>query len=306
MGLNSMRRFKVIEALLRSVAFVFAAIVAVHFLVGSVSAGGVSEPWQMGLSPSATPVMTEIRWFHDRLLLPIITAIVFLVLVLLVIVVVRFNKWVNPQPSRTSHNTLIEVLWTVVPVLVLVVIAVPSFRLLYLQRVIPEAALTVKAIGSQWFWSYEYPDHGDFSFSSVMVEDEDLKPGQPRLLAVDNEVVVPVGKVVRLLVTASDVIHNWTIPAFGVKIDAIPGRMNEAWFKAERVGVYYGQCSELCGVRHAFMPIAVRVVEQKDFDAWVARVQLAGVEDANRFISMRPGFDELALHEDRSTQPALR
>lgn len=268
-------------------------------------AEGQPEPWQLGLSKAASPIMTEIRWFHDDLLLPLITVITAFVLLLLIIVMVRFNKRANPTPSRTSHNTLIEVVWTVVPILILVAIAVPSFRLLYFQRVIPEAALTLKATGNQWYWSYEYPDHEGVSFDSLLVEEEDLKPGQPRLLAVDNEVVVPVGQVVRLVVTASDVIHNWAIPAFGTKIDGIPGRLNEAWFKAERTGVYYGQCSELCGVRHAFMPIAVRVVEQADFDAWVAKAKSASVEDANQMLAARLGLYG-ATQKTAAAQPSAQ
>ena len=268
-------------------------------------AEGQPEPWQLGLSKAASPIMTEIRWFHDDLLLPLITVITAFVLLLLIIVMVRFNKRANPTPSRTSHNTLIEVVWTVVPILILVAIAVPSFRLLYFQRVIPEAALTLKATGNQWYWSYEYPDHEGVSFDSLLVEEEDLKPGQPRLLAVDNEVVVPVGQVVRLVVTASDVIHNWAIPAFGTKIDGIPGRLNEAWFKAERTGVYYGQCSELCGVRHAFMPIAVRVVEQADFDAWVAKAKSASVEDDNQMLAARLGLYG-ATQKTAAAQPSAQ
>ncbi|MDC9700921.1 MAG: cytochrome c oxidase subunit II [Alphaproteobacteria bacterium] len=250
-------------------------------------ASGQPQPWQMGLSESVTPIMTELLWFHDDFLLWIIGFVTFFVLFLLIVVVLFFNKRFHPVPSTTSHNTAIEVIWTVIPILILIVIAVPSFRLLYFERVIPEAAMTIKAIGHQWYWSYEYPDHEDVSFDSVMVEDEDLKAGQPRLLAVDQELIVPVGKVVRLLVTASDVIHSWAIPSFGMKIDAIPGRLNESWFKAEKVGVYYGQCSELCGVRHAFMPIAVRVVEQEIFDAWITMAVQSGPEDANELLTHR-------------------
>jgi cytochrome c oxidase subunit 2 len=181
---------------------------------------------------------------------------------------VKFNAKSNPVPSRTTHNTMIEVIWTVVPVLILVAIAVPSFRLLFYQLNTPQADVTVKATGKQWFWSYSYPD-SKFEFDSLMVQTKDLKPGQPRLLAVDNEMVVPVNKIVRVLTTGSDVIHAFAVPAFGIKIDAIPGRINETWFKAEREGMYYGQCSELCGKDHAFMPIAVRVVNDAEYTAWV-------------------------------------
>ena len=187
----------------------------------------------------------------------------------------------NPIPSRTTHNTTIEVLWTVVPVLILVTIAVPSFRLLFFQLNMPKADVTVKATGKQWFWSYSYPDN-KFEFDSLMVQDKDLKPGQPRLLAVDNEMVVPVNKVVHVLTTGADVIHSFAVPSFGIKIDAIPGRINETWFKAEREGIYYGQCSELCGKDHAFMPIVVRVVNDKDYTAWLEQAKKKYATDDSR------------------------
>ncbi|MGI9569390.1 MAG: cytochrome c oxidase subunit II, partial [Desulfobulbia bacterium] len=192
-------------------------------------------------------------------------------------VILRFNEKANPEPSKTTHNTTLEVLWTVIPIFILIIIAVPSFRLLFAQYSFPPADVTIKAIGNQWYWSYEYPD-SDVSFDSVMLEGDDLEAARkagfeaPRLLAVDNRVVVPVNKVVLVLVTASDVIHNWTIPAFGSKIDAVPGRVTRTWFKAEKTGVYYGQCSELCGIRHAFMPIAVHVVEQPVYDNWLKTI----------------------------------
>ncbi len=234
---------------------------------GAALALGQPEPWQLGLQQAATPVMDNIIWVHNfRLYL--ITAIALFVLVLLVIVVVKFNARSNPVPSRTTHNTTIEVIWTVVPVLILVTIAVPSFRLLFYQLNTPKADVTVKATGKQWFWSYQYPD-AKFEFDSLMVQTKDLKPGQPRLLTVDNEMVVPVNKVVKVLTTGADVIHSFAIPSFGIKIDAIPGRINETWFKAEREGMYYGQCSELCGKDHAFMPIAIRVVSDRDYTAWL-------------------------------------
>jgi cytochrome c oxidase subunit 2 len=179
-------------------------------------------------------------------------------------VVVKFNARANPVPSRTTHNTLIEVAWTLVPVLILVGISVPSFRLLFLELDVPKADLTIKATGKQWYWSYAYPDNGKFEFDSLMAQDK-----QPRLLGVDNEMVVPVNKVIRVQTTGADVIHAFAVPAFGVKIDAIPGRLNETWFKATKTGMYYGQCSELCGKDHAFMPIAVRVVSDQEFASWV-------------------------------------
>jgi cytochrome c oxidase subunit 2 len=230
---------------------------------------GQPAPWEYKLQEAATPVMEQIIWFHN-VLFWIITVITLFVLVLLVMVVVKFNSRTNPVPSRTTHNTLIEVAWTLIPVLILVGIAVPSFRLLFLELDIPKADLTIKATGKQWYWSYAYPDNGKFEFDSLLACDETrLKCQQPRLLTVDNEVVVPVNKVVRIQTIGADVIHSFAVPAFGIKIDAIPGRLNETWFKATKVGMYYGQCSELCGKDHAYMPIAVKVVEDQEFASWV-------------------------------------
>jgi cytochrome c oxidase subunit 2 len=249
----------------RFFAFVVTSVILLSG--GAALATGQPEPWQLGLQPGATPVMDNIIWFHNFLLW-VIVAITLFVLALLLYIAVKFNAKANPVPSRTTHNTTIEVIWTVVPVLILVAIAVPSFRLLFFQLNTPQADLTVKATGKQWFWSYSYPD-SKFEFDSLMVQAKDLKPGQPRLLAVDNEMVVPVNKIVRVITTGSDVIHAFAVPAFGIKIDAIPGRLNETWFKAEREGMYYGQCSELCGKDHAFMPIAVRVVNDAEYTAWI-------------------------------------
>ena len=255
------------------------ALVAVMSLVGAVAAwAGDGQPsyWEIGPQQSATPVMDDIVWFHN-ILLVIITLIGAFVLVLLAIVAVRFNARANPTPSRTTHNTLLEVAWTVIPVLVLLGIAIISFKSLFYQLNTPPADLTIKATGKQWFWTYTYPDNGKFEFDSLMLSDKerkaktdkDPKADVPRLLSVDNELVVPVNKVVRVQVTGADVIHAFAVPSFGVKIDAIPGRLNETWFKAEREGWYYGQCSELCGKDHAFMPIAVHVVSEQAFTAWV-------------------------------------
>jgi cytochrome c oxidase subunit 2 len=224
---------------------------------------GQPAPWEYKLQEAASPVMEQIIWFHNWLLW-IITIITLFVLALLVTVMVKFNAKANPVPSRTTHNTLIEVAWTLIPVLILVGIAIPSFRLLFQELDIPKADLTIKATGKQWYWSYAYPDNGKFEFDSLMAADK-----QPRLLGVDNEMVVPVNKVIRVETTGADVIHSFAVPAFGIKIDAIPGRLNETWFKATKVGMYYGQCSELCGKDHAFMPIAVRVVEDQEFASWV-------------------------------------
>jgi cytochrome c oxidase subunit 2 len=234
----------------------------------ALAALGQPSPWQLGMQQSATPVMDNIIWFHDFLLY-IITAIVGFVLVLLVIVMVRFNARRHPTPSRTTHNTLVEVAWTTIPIVILLVIAVPSFKLLFFELIPPPADLTVKATGKQWYWSYSYPDNGKFEFDSLMLKANELKQEHPRLLAVDNEMVVPINKNVHVIVTGADVIHSFAMPSFGIKIDAIPGRINETWFKATREGVYYGQCSELCGKDHAFMPIAVRVVSEQAFATWV-------------------------------------
>jgi cytochrome c oxidase subunit 2 len=228
---------------------------------------GQPSPWQMGLQEAASPVMDSLVGFHDFLLY-IIAAISAFVLILLVVVIVRFNARSNPMPSRTTHNTTLEILWTVLPVVILVVIAIPSFRLLFYQQNVPPADLTVKVTGKQWFWTYAYPDN-KLEFDSLMLQDKDRKPDQPRLLAVDNAMVVPVNKVVRVQTTGADVIHSFTVPSFGIKIDAIPGRLNETWFKAEKEGIYYGQCSELCGRDHAFMPIEVHVLSEQAFAAWV-------------------------------------
>jgi cytochrome c oxidase subunit 2 len=233
---------------------------------------GQPGPWQLGLQGAATPIAEQAHSFHN-LLLVIIGAISLLVLGLLLWVMVRFNEERNPTPSRTTHNTLLEVAWTVVPVLVLVVIAIPSFRLLYAQYEGGDPGLTLKLTGHQWYWSVEYPDQGPLAFDAIMVPEADLKPGQPRLLAVDNEIVVPLGQLVHVQVTSADVIHAFAMPSFGVKVDAVPGRLNDTWFTATRLGTYYGQCSELCGRDHAFMPIAIRVVSEEDYAAWLTEAK---------------------------------
>jgi len=241
---------------------------------------GQPAPWEYKLQEAATPVMENIIWFHNMLLW-IITIITLFVLALLVMVVVKFNARSNPVPSRTTHNTLIEVAWTLIPVLILVGIAVPSFRLLFQELDVPKADITIKATGKQWYWSYAYPDNGKFEFDSLMAQDK-----QPRLLGVDNEMVVPVNKVIRVQTTGADVIHSFAVPAFGIKIDAIPGRLNETWFKATKTGWFYGQCSELCGRDHAFMPIAVHVVGDQEFAAWVeAAKKKYAANPANSFAS---------------------
>ncbi len=237
-----------------------------------------NEPkdWQLGFQKSASKTMSDIVWFHDYMLLPIITAITAFVLFLLLYTCIRYRASKNKIASTTSHNTLIEVIWTLVPCLILIVMAVPSFKVLYSQDTIPKADVTIKAIGYQWYWGYEYPDE-NIIFDSYMIDEKDLKENQPRLLSVDNEVFVPVNKVIKVMITANDVLHAWALPSFGVKRDAVPGRINETWFKADRTGVFYGQCSELCGIKHAFMPITVNVVSQDEYDKWLedAKVKFA-------------------------------
>lgn len=253
------------------------------------------EPWQMGMQAAATSVMDDVRWFNDFTLI-IVSAITLFVLGLIIYCVVRFNKRVNPTASRTSHNTMIEVVWTVVPILILVVISVPSFRLLFKQLDVPEYEMTVKATGYQWYWGYEYMDEGmeDVYFDSIMLTDEQRQERMqamglterdvPRLLAADYNMVVPEDTNVRVLVTAADVIHSFAMPAFGVKIDAVPGRLNETWFNAREPGMYYGQCSELCGKDHAFMPIAIQVVTAEQYAAW-SEAAKTDLDEANTMLA---------------------
>ena len=250
------------------------------FWLGNSALAEQPKNWQLGYQKSVTSVMDDLVFMHDYILLPIITAISVFVLFLILYAVWKFRASKNPNPTKTSHNTLLEVLWTVIPCLILVVIAIPSFKLLYKQDVIPKADITIKAIGYQWYWGYEYPDQ-KIAFEASMIETKDLKPGQPRLLATDKHVVVPVNKVVKVLITANDVLHAWALPAFGVKRDAVPGRINETWFKAEKEGIFYGQCSELCGIKHAFMPITVEVVSEEKYKEWVemAKVKYAMYPD---------------------------
>ena len=246
------------------------------FFISFEAMANQPKEWQLGFQEAASESMRDIISFHDNLLLPIIVAISAFVLFLMLYVCIKFRASANPNPSKRTHNVAVEVLWTLIPCLILIVIAVPSFKILYKQDAIPKADLTIKAIGYQWYWGYEYPDE-NIIFDSYMVEDKDLKANQPRLLAVDNEVVVPVNKVVKVLITANDVLHAWALPSFGVKRDAVPGRINETWFKAEKTGTYYGQCSELCGIKHAFMPITVKVVSEEEYQEWLmdARVRFA-------------------------------
>lgn len=273
----------------------FAIALALGLLGGGVITGAHADPslpvdGGITMQEAVTPVMHDLVALHNWLLI-VITIIVAFVSLLLVIVMVRFNRRANPTPTKTTHNTLLEVAWTVLPVMILVAIAIPSFRLLYKQVVIPEAEMTVKAVGYQWYWGYEYPDNGEISVISNMVEDADLEPGQPRLFTADEAMVVPVDTTVRVIVTAADVIHAFAVPSFGVRIDAIPGRLNETWFRAERTGTFYGQCSELCGQRHAFMPINVRVVTKEEFQQWTEQQQAAAGSDGNLKLAQAPALN---------------
>ena len=235
---------------------------------------GGPKSGETGFLPANTEIAEGMFWFHNSILLPIIIGISLLVLALIVYIVWRFNETANPVPSRRTHNAVLEFAWTVAPALILVIIAVPSFRLLAQQLIIPAPDLALKVTASQWHWNYGYPkSEGGFSFDSLYVEEKDLKPGQPNVITADHELVVPVGKVVELDVVSQDVIHSFSIPSFGVKIDAVPGRLNKSWFKAEREGMFYGQCSNICGIDHAFMPINVRVLSQPDYEAWLAQAK---------------------------------
>jgi cytochrome c oxidase subunit II len=265
------------------------SIVVIEGLAGSGAAlAAQPEPWQLGLQAAASPLMERVTSFHNMMMV-IITLICLLVLALLLYTGFKFRADKNPAPSRRTHNTLLEVVWTAVPVLILVIIAIPSFRLLYYADVIPDTDMTIKAIGRQWYWSYEYPDHDNFTFDAFMIPEADLEPGMQRLLETDNRVVLPAATNIKVQVTASDVLHSWAMPSLGVKIDAVPGRLNEIWIRIEEPGVYYGQCSELCGVMHGFMPITIEAVPPEEFTAWVenaktmfARVDDPGTQVANR------------------------
>ena len=241
-------------------------------LSGSAAFAGQPRPWELGMQAAATPITQRIHAFHDELLV-IIFAIALFVFGLLLYVIVRFNARSHPVPSRTSHNTVIEVLWTVVPVLILVTIAIPSFKLMYYMDRVPDAKMTVKVTGHQWYWEYNYPDNGNIDFNSNLIADKDLKPGQPRLLDVDNPLVIPVDTTIRVQVAGSDVIHSWFVPSFGVQEYAVIGRLNEAWMRVLRTGTYYGECNQICGVNHAFMPIKVVVMSPADFQKWMTEAK---------------------------------
>jgi cytochrome c oxidase subunit 2 len=259
------------------------AAIGANAIAGAAKAAivGAPEPGQIGFLPSNTIVQSNIEWFHNAVLLPVTIGISVLVLVLLGYVAYRFNERANPIPSRTTHNGPLEIAWTVAPALILVVIAVPSFRLLAEQLIIPAPEMTLKVTASQWHWNYGYPkSDGGFAFDSIVKEDKDLKPGDIRLLSVDNPAYVPVGKIVEVDVVSQDVVHSFSIPSFGIKIDAVPGRLNKTWFNADHEGVFYGQCSNICGIDHAFMPVEFHVVSQDAYRAWLdgAKKQFAGTD----------------------------
>ena len=260
---------------------IFASMASLVWSTSAFAGDGQPSPWQMTFQKANSPIMEQITRFHDYLTIIIILITLF-VLGLLVYVMVRFNERRHPQPSKTTHNTALEIAWTVIPILILVAIAIPSFRLLFAQYDYPKADLTITATAHQWYWTYEYPDQG-IHFDAIMVQQADLKEGQPRLLTADHDLVVPVKKNIIVQVKATDVIHDWAVPSFGVKIDAVPGRLQKTWFRAERTGMFYGQCSELCGRNHAFMPIAVRVVTDEEFATWLdSHKKSAARDDAGK------------------------
>ncbi|HEV2097980.1 MAG TPA: cytochrome c oxidase subunit II [Stellaceae bacterium] len=282
------------RALLVLLAAIATALAAPH-----VWASG-PQPWEMDFRPPATPVMQRLVAFHNELLV-ITFAIATFVLGLLLYVIVRFSHRRNPVPSRTSHNTVIEMLWTIVPVLILVVIAIPSFKLMYYMDKAKNPQMTIKATGHQWYWTYEYPDQGKLSFDSNMVRDASLKPGQERLLTADNPLVVPVDTTIQVLVTSTDVIHSWFVPEFGVQEYGVPGRVNESWFRIERPGTYYGQCNQLCGINHAYMPIEIHAVSKNAFQSWLkgAKQKFAAAARRSRLrlvaVATTPGASGQAL-----------
>lgn len=252
-----------------------AVLAGIAFTVLAAPAlAGQPEPWQMNMQDPASPVMAQIYELHSYIT-TIMIGVVLLVMGLLAYCIIRFNAKKNPTPSKTSHNTLLEIAWTAIPVLILVAIAVPSFRLLYFMDRTQDADMTLKVIGHQWYWSFEYPDHGNVAIDSFMKYPEDLEDGEPRLLAVDTPLVLPAQTNIRIITTSQDVLHSFAVPSLGLKTDAVPGRLNETWVRVEKPGMYYGQCSELCGVNHGFMPAALKIVSKEEFDVWMSEIQAA-------------------------------
>jgi len=285
----------------RWLGILFGSLLAALGVAGSAAAQskvpviGVPHDWQMGFPASFTPVQEHVASLHD-LLLVIITLISLFVLALLIYVVWRFHATRSPVPTTTTHNTVLEIAWTIIPILILVVIAIPSFRLLYYGDKAADAAMTVKVTGHQWYWQYEYPDQGNFSVDSRILAEADRakqKPDEPRMLAVDNEMVIPANTVVRIIGTAADSMHGWTVWGFGIKKTVIPGRLNEGWIQVPKEGIYFGQCSQICGQDHSYMPIAVKVVSKADFDSWVAeKKKAAGLLPATSVASANPPLNK--------------
>ncbi len=252
------------------------------FVLFATNVYAVATDWQLSFQNPATELMQKVVSLHDMILI-VMTVVTLFVLFLLFYVSFRFSAKRNPVPSTTTHNTVIEVLWTAIPIVILVVIAIPSFKLLYEQEKSDSYDMTVKVIGHQWYWEYEYPDHGDFYFESYMVQDDDLQEGDLRLLTVDNPLVIPANKNIQILISAGDVLHSWAVPSMGIKTDAVPGRLNETWVNVKEPGTYRGQCSEICGSGHGFMPVVVKVLPEKEFVAWAneAKNNYAINEDIN-------------------------
>ena len=272
-------------------------------LCGGAALADQPHPWQLGMQAPATPITERINSFHDELLV-IIFAISLFVFALLIYVMVRFNARAHPVPTRTSHNTVIEVLWTVIPVLILVTIAIPSFKLMYYMDRVPDSKMTIKVTGHQWYWEYSYPDQGNFSFTSNLLADKDRKSDQPRLLEVDNPLIIPVGTNIRVQVAGVDVIHSWFVPSFGFQEYAVVGRLNEAWINVDKPGTYYGECNQICGVNHAFMPIEVKVVSQADFDKWVADAKTKFAANPPASEPAQNNATQLAAAETAAAEPA--
>lgn len=264
-----------------------AAMIAATCGTATADVIGRAHDGEVGFEPAATTIAREIYFFHNAILMPIITAVCLFVLALLIIVMVKFRERANPTPSRLTHHAGLEIAWTIIPVMILIVIAIPSFRLLAAELVLPKGDFAIKVTAHQWYWTYAYPksQDGGFQFDSFIKADKDLKPGEPRLLSVDNDAVVPIGATVRLQITSTDVIHSFFIPSFGVHLDAVPGRLNETWFKADRQGIYYGQCTNICGKDHAYMPIVFRVVSKKAYQAWLdtSKKKFANLDSSSSF-----------------------
>lgn len=273
-----------IKNLASSLKTICAAAMLSLITLPALAGDGLADKWELGMQNAASPSADHIHNFHDMMLY-IITAIVIFVFVLLLWVIIRYNEKANPKPAQFTHNVMIEVIWTLVPVLILIAIAIPSFQMLYFNDRVENPDMTLKVTGRQWYWDYEYPDNDGIAFSSYMIPDAEIKDGQHRLLSTDNIVVLPIDTNIQILVTGGDVIHSWAVPALGVKIDAIPGRHNETWVRIEKPGTYYGQCSELCGKDHAFMPIEIKAVTKEEFENWLvtAKKEFTDLTPDSRF-----------------------